>query len=1150
MQQTNLDDLRALLTRVRRRWMTARSTRASARAAAVLLGLLLVVLAVDRFLRPPDAPMVVLSAVAFVVAVVALGRSLWPLRRLPTDRQVARFIEEHCPELEDRLASASEVADSRPSAFRDLVLDDAASKARTVEVDQLVSGRELRWSIIRGTVATTALVAVLAIGFEPVERIARAAWLYAFPYNAAFEVVPGNARVVAGRLLHIQAQLRGTAGAPARSLPAVTLVASDGAERTLEMRSVEGGFELQLPSVDESFRYRVRAATLVSDTFEVTALFAPRVEQIDITYHYPPSTGLAPRIETDGGDIYAPLGTRVNVAVRMDKPVAGGSLDFASGGRLPLHATGDSWLETSFEISTDDTYRVSAVDDDGLASPAEVDYFIRTMFDRPPTIDVVRPGGDRDVTPIEEVVITARAEDDFGLERFELVYAVIGQEERAIDLRGRRRMTRVVGSHTVYGEDLDLLPGDFISYYARARDTNPSRRASEARSDIYFLEVRPFGQEFEEAQSQSRSAMDSGEVGNLADVQKEIIVATWKLDRQRPAERSADDTAVVADAQAELRVTAAQVAARLLARGREMTPETRGRPAPQNEAMTKAVDAMGQAEANLRAREIEASIPPEMEALNQLLKAQAEIRRQQVALQRGNQGSPRSANRAQEDLSALFDRELRRDQRTNYEDRSSVGDDQNGPEESEAGKRLRELAERQEALNREQQQLAEQEAELAEADIRRQLDRLTREQNELRQRMEDLRRELARAQPPESGQQAERGLGEISERMRRAMSELRRGDLSQAVRRGQEALERLEEERRRVDGLSGGQRQALGEMQLETHQLAQRQRKLASDTRQAGTGPERRDSRAQLATQGDQLADRVGSLEDRMADLLPETTGPTRAALTAAAAEFARDAVARQMRTLADRLRHMASPEESDPTADTLGRIAGANDDLAETLEQVARRLSAAGEQDAAVRRLSEDLQEAQEVRRRLEQIEQRLEQMARAGSGPPPEDQRSSPIPGSRPGGDMIQRGTDPQPGTGDRPASQPRAAGAGAGGELAELQEDLARRLTESPELLEQLRRTRPTLEQDLERWAQHWQSGSAAGTEAFKQDYSAWESLRDDVQLALELFEASRSRELTAEETSERLNVGPTEQTPEAYRVLIEQYYQSLASGPARP
>ena len=1154
MQQTNLDDLRALLTQVRRRWMTARSTRAAVRAAVVALALLLLVLAIDRFLQPPDVPMVALAVVALAIAAAYAVRTLWPLHRVPGDRQVARFIEERCPDLEDRLASAAEVVDGgRPSAFGDLVLVDAAAKARAVEIDQVVARRDVRRSVVRGVAATAALLVVLVVGIAPVGRIVRTAWLYALPYSAVLEVEPGDTRVVAGQPLRIHAAVRGTFGAPARSLPVVAFVADDGIERTAEMRSVGDGFEIEIPAVVASFTYRVRAATLTSDAFDVTALFAPQVEQIDVTYRYPPSTGLPPRVETNGGDIYAPLGTRVSIAVRMDKPVVRGSLDFTSGGRLLLQTTDARTLETTFEVSMDDTYRVSVVDEDGLASPADVDYFIRTVFDRPPEIEIVRPGGDRDITPLEEVVIEARADDDFGLERFELVYAVIGQAERAIDLRGGRRTTNVRGSHTVYGEDLELKPGDFISYYARARDTNTSRQASLTRSDIYFLQVRPFGREFEEVQSQSVSAMDAGEVGNLAEVQKDIIVATWRLDRQRRRTRSVADMKAVADAQAELKDTAVQMAARLIARGREMTPETRGRPAAQNEAMAKAVEAMGTAEASLRAGEVEASIPPEMEALNQLLKAQAEIRRRQVALQQGNQGSPLSANRAQEDLSALFDRELRRDQQTNYEDRSSAADEPDARDQSDALRRLRELAQRQEALNREQRELAQQAADLDAADVARQLDRLTREQNELRQRVEDLRRELARMQAPESGgsQADQQGMNGIAEQMRHAMSELRRGDVSEAARRSQAALDRLQELQRRLEGQTGvRRRQALGELQLEAQRLARRQRQMASDTRHAGADPASRETRYRLAAEEDQLAARVDSLEDRIADLTPRGSGREREALASASAELDRGEVADRMRELADQLRRTTSPVGSEAAHDAVARIADADDDVADTLERVAGRLAATRQQSATAQRLSDELQEAQALRRRLEQIEQRLERLARADRGSLPEDRQAVHTQDIRPGGDVIQPGGDPQPSPNGRPIPQEQQRGIGAGGGLAELQKDLARQLAESPELLAQLSRQRPTLEQDLERWATYWQSGPAPGTEAFKQDYSAWQSLRDDVELALEQFEASRSRELTAEETGDRANVGPTEEIPEEYRRVVEEYYRSLASGPDRP
>src|SRR6185437_9675776 len=97
----------------------------------------------------------------------------------------------------------------------------------------------------------------------------------------------------------------------------------------------------------------------------------------------------------------------------------------------------------------------------------------------------------------------AQAEDDYGIASLDLVYSVRGGSETVVPLGSGRHATSVTGRHMMYLEDLDVEPGDFVSYYVRARDITRGSRSNEARSDIFFLEVKPFEQEFRLAQSQS-----------------------------------------------------------------------------------------------------------------------------------------------------------------------------------------------------------------------------------------------------------------------------------------------------------------------------------------------------------------------------------------------------------------------------------------------------------------------------------------------------------------------------------------------------------------------------------------------------------------------------------------------------------------------
>ncbi len=947
---------------------------------------LALVLGADRLFAPSDLVMALLAACAAGAATVFCVSTLWPLRRSPSDNQVARFVEERCPELQDRLASAIDLGET-PSSFGSRVLDDAARRSRGVDRDRVVATRAVRRAVAGGIGATAALATLLLVGADVVGRIARGAWLYAAPFGATLLVEPGEARLVAGESLEVRARLADTLGAFGRSAPRVTVIDGGGGRSTLAMQPRDGGYAATLPPAARSFTYRVAAAALESDDYAVTVLHAPRVERIDVAYAYPAYTGLDPRVETGGGDVFAPEGTVVTVTVHADKPISAGTLHMAAGGAVTLHGDASEALSGSFEVTRDDTYRVTLRDADGLSNRSDAEYVIRAAADDAPLVEVRRPGGDREITPLEEVVIEARAEDDFALARFDLVYAVAGGAERVVDLLGGEPVARGAGVHTLYAEDLDVSPGDVISYYVRGGDANPARVRA-ARSDIYFLEVRPFEREFEDAPSQSSLSMDAGTVGQLAGVQKEIIAATWRLDGRPDLDADDGDLLAVAEAQAELRQTALGAAARMLQRRNARA---------ERQALAAAVDAMARAEEALRAAATGAALPAEMEALAALLRAQAAIRRTRVS----RSGSGRSAAwQPQEDLSALFDRDLRREQETNYENRSSMPPAESSAE-SDALRRVRELAERQAALGRAQDDLARRRDALGEEAAGRVLARLTREQEELRERAETLEREIQARSPgggsnrspsesvesfgssasSESNNRDGRGVGEP---MRRALAELRRGEVAEAAEQGREALDRLRD--------------------LE--------RALA-----AGSGDARSDDG----------------------------------------------------------------------------------------------------------RRLVEELEAAEEVRRSLAALEARLGHI----------------------GTEPAQAG-----GPGSEPIGRPSEAGDGAGRDPAAIREaaqELLRRLERLPALGGALRAAQPGVLEDLARWAARRPAGGGPALQATEQDFAAWESLRDGLRRAIEAFEADRASALQAAETEGRLDVGAGEAAPDGYGALVDRYYRILAHHP---
>ena len=140
------------------------------------------------------------------------------------------------------------------------------------------------------------------------------------------------------------------------------------------------------------------------------------------------------------------------------------------------------------------------------------------------------------------------------------------------------------------------------------------------------------------------------------------------------------------------------------------------------------------------------------------------------------------------------------------------------------------------------------------------------------------------------------------------------------------------------------------------------------------------------------------------------------------------------------------------------------------------------------------------------------------------------------------------------ERTADRARAASreaplVAAAAEVAKLQRDVEEQMREAQRLTEDLRRQNPDMQKGGSTPEEWQRSVSAPGTEAFKQDFAKWESLKKNLMLALEQTESKLSDQLRAREKVDRLNVGRYESAPESYRELVDRYYQSLAT-PRRP
>jgi hypothetical protein len=630
------------------------------------------------------------------------------------------------------------------------------------------------------------------------------------------------------------------------------------------------------------------------------------------------------------------------------------------------------------------------------------------------------------------------------------------------------------------------------------------------------------------------------QIDGLIAAQKEIINATWNLERRSGAGRSATDMKAVGQAQAELKARVE----RMIRGGRRggfepFAPQQIG-PTAQSprrggaDPVGAAVDAMGRAVEHLDHARTAEAIPHEMQALQGLLQAQAEVRRRQVMQQSASGAGQGGTSRTDRDLSALFDRELQRQQRTNYETPPQAAQSAEREDTSEALDRIRDLARRQEELARRQRELAN--GQLPAEEMKRQLERLTREQQELRAQAEELQRQLSGANsathgtgqagkpsPGAGGAQRAGDIRRAADQMRDAAAEMQKQNARGAAASSEKAAEALRQTERQMRGSSADARQrAAGELQLEAQQVADGQRRIASEmSRLEKDGQEANaDALRRLAAEKDKLAGRVDQVQRSARQLERETPGAAGAPFRDAAQQLQGQQIGERMRSTAKQMRDQAAagPAGQKPS----GSRAQNEQQLSRALDSVVDALAG----NAEARRLTDELDRSREMRDRLNRLEQQVrEAEKKAGSGR--NTQRDAAPP----------RGRDGQGG---------RQAGEGQGSEqLQRARDEYARELQRSSETLGRLQ-SQPQNGLGGSTPEHHEYSRSAPGHESFKQDFGGWDKLRKDVDVRLERYESAVAARLARTLAEDRLSAGGSERVPDAYRESVSRYFESLAKG----
>lgn len=774
------------------------------------------------------------------------GWAVWywlyrPLREPVAPQRIALYIEENHPELENRIISAVEFRKG----------DNRGSSAWMIEQFFKESEQFTRRVSFSDLLNTDTLVKMVLItgGFFCVSlglvALFHRAWIPEFHWKQSslktvmsapdFTVEPGNARVRRGDQQVVLARPSRT-GFPA----AIRWRQGDAPWNAAAMEpSPSGGaFYHTFPNIQNDVEYQVQYGNRSSDVYRVTVWYPPRVESIDLTYSYPDYLGMAPKEVPNGGAISAVEGTRVRISAWVNKPLQSAELVMNTGDRLPMSQAAEQLWITEIVLTENGSYSIHLTDRNGDASEYDPTYEIQVAPDAPPQVKIAFPRSDQGVTMLEEVPFELEVTDDHGLADYGLQYEVAGRDPVRVSLlpepKNGASLTQARGRYDLMLEEMDVEPGDLVTWTVWAKDQKPGRDAYEELGDPYFLEIHPFKHLYEEAisnQSGDQNQPGGGGGGGAnqdAASQKEILIATWNLRRNFKSMEEAEypeKRGAIIEAQQQLRERTASAESML-----EGSAADRARLL---EAMDQAVQALENANLPEPAEALTEAAGHEQTAYRLILKMQPERSQVQEQLASAAQGS--GQQQQPQDRPEINELELNRT-RNFYEEERRPQEELAQADESLS--QIKELTQRQRNIQEEISKLIseQQTADTGEEreEWRRRLEKLIEEEQRNLERLDELQQDLSSRpinNPSRAG--ARQNLENVREQMNRGLENLEQNQLQEARSAGARAvseLNQLEENLRQYSRDAAAQK--LSEIQERMAEIAAREQAIFEQVKQ------------------------------------------------------------------------------------------------------------------------------------------------------------------------------------------------------------------------------------------------------------------------------------------------------------------------------
>ncbi|MBA4312308.1 MAG: hypothetical protein C0417_06735 [Chlorobiaceae bacterium] len=462
-------------------------------------------------------------------------------------QEVARFIGNYFPEIKDRLIDAVQVYEDkeRLQSHYSVELIDESFKDLFNSVYNLDFGEAIDESLIRRSAKYLFILLSVfiitnifspVIFFNPLYRILHFSRSFSQEMSVEFDIEPGNVEVVRGADVSIKVRTNFN-----RNQQVVLSTRPEG-QHIFELNRMKQednfSYTSTLSNLVSSTEYFATAGDASSEKFKITVIDRPFIRSLKLTITPPVYTRMQiSSVEENSGDIRAYAGSSVHFDINSNNELLSALLMFDDSSKINLRTYGLN-ASGNFILRKNGSYKIIVEDTSHLVNIDPVEYSVRVVPDEYPSVDIVSPGKNIDLTTQMNINLIINLKDDFGFSKFQLWHRLAqskyenpAEEFSSLDIPlPALNQNQLDVSYNWDLDGLHLVPEDIVAYYAEVFDNDNISGPKASRTQIYTLRLPSLEEVFTDVSDTQEQALES--LKNIAEEADKLKRDINELQRQ------------------------------------------------------------------------------------------------------------------------------------------------------------------------------------------------------------------------------------------------------------------------------------------------------------------------------------------------------------------------------------------------------------------------------------------------------------------------------------------------------------------------------------------------------------------------------------------------------------------------------------------